>query len=56
MEKFGPYDEEEQVRFYLNRDDVRHELGVDMEPHGGVKKFIGCSDVVGYRFSSTGDQ
>lgn len=37
-------------------DDVRHELGVDMEVGGGVKKFIGCSDLIGYRFGATGDQ
>lgn len=47
MEKFGPYAEEKMIQFYLNRPDVRHELGVDMEEDGGVKKFIGCSDEVG---------
>ncbi|KAM0754515.1 peptidase S10, serine carboxypeptidase [Meredithblackwellia eburnea MCA 4105] len=56
MEKFGPYKEENQVSFFLNRQDVRHELGVDLEENGGVKKFIGCSDQVGYRFAATGDQ
>lgn len=56
MEKFGPYAEEKQVAHYLNRADVRHELGVDKEADGGVKKFIGCSDEVGFRFSATGDQ
>lgn len=52
----GVYDEEKQIEFYLNRADVRHQLGVDKEAHGGVKKFIGCSDQVGFRFSATGDQ
>lgn len=56
MTKFGPYAEEKQIQYYLNRADVRHELGVDMEEGGGVKKFIGCSDEVGYKFSVTGDQ
>ncbi|KAL8278754.1 hypothetical protein RQP46_008823 [Phenoliferia psychrophenolica] len=56
MYKFGAYKEEKEVNFFLNRADVRHELGVDMEAHGGVKKFIGCSDLIGYRFGATGDQ
>ena len=37
------------------REDVRHELGVDHEPSGGVREFIGCSDAVGEAFASTGD-
>lgn len=56
MLKFGDYEEERQIAYFLNREDVRHQLGVDHEAHGGVKKFIGCSDTVGYRFSATGDQ
>ncbi|CEQ41860.1 SPOSA6832_03622, partial [Sporobolomyces salmonicolor] len=55
-QKFGDYVEEKQIAHWLNLDRVRHELGVDLEPHGGVKRFIGCSDQVGFRFSSTGDQ
>lgn len=56
MLKFGDYAEEKQIQYYLNRDDVRHQLGVDKEAGGGVRKFIGCSDTVGFRFSTTGDQ
>ncbi|KAI5476314.1 cathepsin A (carboxypeptidase C) [Pseudohyphozyma bogoriensis] len=56
MLRFGDYDEEAQIHHFLNRDDVRHELGVDAEEDGGVKEFIGCSDIVGYRFAATGDQ
>ncbi|KAK4058350.1 hypothetical protein OIO90_000508 [Microbotryomycetes sp. JL221] len=56
MEKFGDYAEEKQVAHYLNRDDIRHQLGVDKEANGGVRKFIGCSDIVGFRFSTAGDQ
>lgn len=55
MRRFGEYAEEAQVAYWLNRDDVRHELGVDHEKDGGVKQFIGCSDDVGFRFSATGD-
>ncbi|KAK4051905.1 hypothetical protein OIV83_002610 [Microbotryomycetes sp. JL201] len=56
MEKFGDYAEEKQIAHYLNRDDIRHQLGVDKEEHGGVRKFVGCSDTVGFRFATTGDQ
>ncbi|SGZ17102.1 BQ5605_C020g09095 [Microbotryum silenes-dioicae] len=56
MEKFGGYAEEPDVAKWLNRADIRHQLGVDNEVSGGVKRFIGCSDPVGFRFSTTGDQ
>lgn len=56
MLKYGPYKEEEMIHQFLNLPRVKHELGVDLEADGGVKEFIGCSDDVGFRFSSTGDQ
>lgn len=34
---------------------MRHELGVDREEHGGVRRFVGCSDKVGKHFDNTGD-
>ena len=55
MDKFGAYAEEAWVHSYLNRKDVRHELGVDHEANGGVREFIGCSDNVGEDFAATGD-
>lgn len=44
--------------FFRNSDKVRKELGVDSEPRhkGGIKKFKGCSDKVGQRFTLSGDQ
>ncbi|GJN87454.1 hypothetical protein Rhopal_000403-T1 [Rhodotorula paludigena] len=56
MEKFGDYVEEKWIEHWLNTDKVRHELGVDLDPHGhGVKKFQGCSGKVGWHFEATGD-
>jgi cathepsin A (carboxypeptidase C) len=55
MAKFGDYEQEKEVHDFLNRVDVRHQLGVDREPGGGVREFIGCSDAVGEAFAQTGD-
>ncbi|BGP06618.1 hypothetical protein JCM10049v2_002442 [Rhodotorula toruloides] len=56
MTKFGEYEEEKWIAEWLNREDVRHELGVDLDPHGhGVKKFKGCSGKVFNHFDATGD-
>jgi len=51
----GAYAEEEWVHSYLNRPEIRHQLGVDHEADGGVKEFIGCSEKVGEDFAATGD-
>ena len=51
----GDYAEEKWIHNYLNRADVKHELGVDHEAHGGVTEFIGCNDKVGEDFAATGD-
>ncbi|GAA5905405.1 S10 family peptidase [Sporobolomyces salmoneus] len=59
MEKFGEYEENEWIESWLNSEAVRKELGVDLEPHrhgGGIKKFKGCSNKVGFRFTISGDQ
>ncbi|GAA5993920.1 hypothetical protein JCM5350_002867 [Sporobolomyces pararoseus] len=58
MTRFGGYEEEKWISRWLNSENVRKELGVDLEPHrhGGVKKFVGCSDKVGFRFTVSGDQ
>ncbi|KAK4331545.1 putative serine carboxypeptidase [Rhodotorula toruloides] len=56
MTKFGGYEEEGWIAEWLNREDVRHELGVDLDPRGhGVKKFKGCSGKVFNHFDATGD-
>jgi len=45
------------VLFLSRSESVRHELGVDLDPHGhGVKKFVGCSDKVFEHFTLSGDQ
>ncbi|GAA5886105.1 hypothetical protein JCM16303_000043, partial [Sporobolomyces ruberrimus] len=57
MTKFGEYEEEKWISRWLNTEEVRRELGVDLEPHHRtVKKFVGCSDKVGFRFTVSGDQ
>ncbi|GAA5837284.1 hypothetical protein JCM3766R1_002184 [Sporobolomyces carnicolor] len=58
MERFGDYVENKWISNWLNSDKVRKELGVDSEPRhkGGIKKFKGCSDKVGQRFTLSGDQ
>ncbi|TNY19149.1 Alpha/Beta hydrolase protein [Rhodotorula diobovata] len=57
MLKFGDYKEEKWIAQWLNRESVRHELRVDLDPHGhGVKKFVGCSDKVFEHFTLSGDQ
>ncbi|BGP38665.1 hypothetical protein JCM10449v2_002600 [Rhodotorula kratochvilovae] len=56
VEKFGDYVEEKWIAHWLNLDSVRHELGVDLDPHGhGVKRFVGCSDKVMEHFTLSGD-
>ncbi|GAA6062652.1 hypothetical protein JCM10212_003464 [Sporobolomyces blumeae] len=55
MTKFGDYAEEEWIERWLNKESVRRELGVDREAQG-VKKFVGCSDRVMFRFTTSGDQ
>ncbi|GAA5898408.1 hypothetical protein JCM8208_006975 [Rhodotorula glutinis] len=57
MRKFGDYVENKWIERWLNTESVRHELGVDLDPHGhGVKKFVGCSDKVFEHFTLSGDQ
>ncbi|BGP23364.1 hypothetical protein JCM10295v2_002260 [Rhodotorula toruloides] len=56
MTKFGEYEEEKWIAEWLNREDNRHELGVDLDQHGhGIKKFKGCSGKVFNHFEATGD-
>ncbi|GAA6031670.1 hypothetical protein JCM8097_001925 [Rhodosporidiobolus ruineniae] len=58
FDKYGEYEENEWIERWLNRDDVREELGVDevdSRGHKRVKKFEGCSDKVFERFEDSAD-
>ncbi|KWU44075.1 carboxypeptidase Y, partial [Rhodotorula sp. JG-1b] len=57
MTKKGDYKEGKWIEAWLNKPEVRHELGVDLDKHGhGTKKFVGCSDKVFRHFEQSGDQ
>ncbi|GAA5884708.1 hypothetical protein JCM6882_005361 [Rhodosporidiobolus microsporus] len=50
VDKFGGYEEDKWIERWLNREDVRRQLGVDRP-----KKFSGCSDKVFERFEDSED-
>ncbi|GAA5821355.1 hypothetical protein JCM11251_004586 [Rhodosporidiobolus azoricus] len=50
VDKFGEYVEDDWIARWLNKEDVRRQLGVERE-----KKFTGCSDKVFERFEDSED-
>ncbi|BGP14624.1 hypothetical protein JCM10213_002208 [Rhodosporidiobolus nylandii] len=58
-QRYGEYEEGEWAEAWLNREEVRRELGVDFEdkkhPQSKRRKFISCSDKVFQRFEDSAD-